>query len=173
LEEFTCLKCGRCCHDLFDDRDGNKRGLILTTNETSLFPNGSVAPLAAFGFQEPSFIFLYQLSVIDCPHINQKNECMIYERRPLVCRSFPLTQGSFSTKCKLFHFLRDFPENSVKVLIDWGITQLEAEQQLDGYIVASYRKNFQPEIGSWSYDLADSKWRLKKRCCTINDTIEF
>jgi Fe-S-cluster containining protein len=173
LEVFKCKKCGNCCKDLFDFRRGEKRGLTLTTQEAALFSDKEIAPLAAFGFDSPNIIFLYQLSVKDCPHINIENHCTIYEKRPLICRAFPLTEGSFSTKCKLFWFLKDFPENTVKVVIDWGKTQLEAEKQLDDYIIATYKSNFAEGLCSWSFDLDNGKWKLIKKYRSINEIIEF
>jgi hypothetical protein len=104
LEEFKCKKCGNCCKNLFDDLKGEKRGLTLTPEESQLFPEKLVAPLAAFGLDAPDIIFLYQLSVNDCIYFNKENKCEIYENRPLVCRSFPLTQGSFSTNVNFFGF---------------------------------------------------------------------
>jgi Fe-S-cluster containining protein len=173
LEAFTCLKCGNCCKDLFDTRGGEKRGLTLTIEESYLFSDKLITPLAAFGFEAPSVIFLYQLSTKDCPHTNKENQCGIYQKRPLVCQAFPLSQGRFSTKCKLFWFLKDFPENTVKVVIDWGKTQLEAERRLDDYIIAAFKNNFAQRIGSWSFDLDDGTWKLKKRYNSINETVEF
>ncbi|HSQ49219.1 MAG TPA: YkgJ family cysteine cluster protein, partial [Candidatus Deferrimicrobiaceae bacterium] len=97
MQSFRCSECGTCCRDIFDDRGGDKRGLTLTADEALLFPENLIAPLAAFGFEQPETIFLHQLKVKDCPLIDQ-NKCMIYEKRPLVCRAFPLSQGGYSTK---------------------------------------------------------------------------
>jgi Fe-S-cluster containining protein len=172
-EAFRCRECGLCCHDLLDDRGGTKRGLTLTTKEASLFNPNLIVPLAAFGYEKPETIFLYQLETNDCPFVDQKNKCLIYEKRPLVCRAFPLSQGSFSTKCALFRFLKDFPENMVKVYMDWGKTQLDAERALDEYIVASFRENFSEGIATWSFDLASERWVMKKRYACIDEVIEF
>ncbi len=38
----------------------------------------------------PERIMSYQLGVNICPHITEKNSCKIYEKRPLICRAFPL-----------------------------------------------------------------------------------
>ncbi len=173
MEAFICKKCGSCCKNLFDNRVNQKRGLTLTTSEAKLFPEAIIAPLAAFGKDAPENIFLYQLSTNDCPYLNHNNQCDIYEKRPLVCRTFPLSQGSFSTKCRLFWFLRDFPENTVKVVIDWGKTQLEAEWQLDDYILSSYKTYFTNGIASWSFDLASKKWMLIKRYNNLEEKLEF
>jgi len=172
MELFRCLECGICCRDIFDDRGGEKRGLTLKPEEALLFPENLIAPLAAFGLEQAETIFLYQLKANNCPLIDQ-NRCMIYERRPLLCRAFPLSQGGYSTKCKQFRFARNFPENFVKIVIDWGKTQLDAEKELDAYIIGSFKKYFVKGIGSWSFDLATNKWKLKKRYDTISDSVEF
>jgi Fe-S-cluster containining protein len=172
MELFKCLECGICCRDIFDERGGEKRGLTLTLQEARLFPEDLIAPLAAFGFQQPETIFLYQLKIKDCPLISQ-NKCTIYEKRPLVCRAFPLSQGGYSTKCRRFRFAKDFPENFVKIVIDWGKTQIEAEKDLDAYIIRSFKKYFIKGIASWSLDLATDKWKLRKRYETIDESVEF
>jgi Fe-S-cluster containining protein len=173
VEEFTCKKCGSCCKDLFDNRSNQKRGLTLTVSEAKLFPDTLIAPLAAFGKAAPENIFLYQLITNDCPYLNSKNQCDIYDKRPLVCKTFPLSQGSFSIKCRLFWFLKDFPENSVKVVIDWGKIQLEAEIQLDDYILSSFKTYFTQGVASWGFDLSDKKWVLIKRYNNIEEKLEF
>jgi Fe-S-cluster containining protein len=173
MSDFKCLHCGECCKNLFDNIGGEKRGLTLTVEESLLFPNEIVAPLAAFGLKNPETVFLYQLSLNNCPQINKENKCAIYEKRPLVCRSFPLTQGSFSTKCTRFWFFKNFPENSVKIAIDWGTIQLNAEKQLDAYIMDVFKRNFLQGIGSWFFDLENKTWKLKKRYLSDAETVEF
>lgn len=172
MELFRCLECGICCSDIFDDRGGEKRGLTLTPQEAQLFPKELIAPLAAFGFQQPETIFLYQLKTKDCPLLDQ-NKCSLYEKRPLLCRAFPLSQGGYSTKCRQFRFAKNFPENFVKIVIDWGKTQLDAEKDVDAYIISSFKKYFAEGIASWSFDLATDKWKLKKRYHTIDESVEF
>jgi len=173
LEVFTCRKCGQCCKNLIENKSNHRRGLTLTADEAKLFSDALIAPLAAFGSDAPNIVFLYQLSTNDCPYLNQNNQCDIYEKRPLVCRSFPLTQGSFSTKCDRFWFFKDFPENSVKIALDWGKTQLDAEKQLDDYILRVFKTNFSQGIASWSFDLTDKKWKLIKRYNNSRENVEF
>ncbi len=165
--------CGLCCRDLFDDREGHKRGLTLTIEEVLLFPKDLISPLMAVGMEKPEEIILYQLNTKDCPFIDQINKCQIYEKRPLVCRAFPLSQGAYSTKCKLFSFAKNFPENFVKIAIDWGETQLDAESQLDRYIIGKFERGFKRGIGTWSFDLANKRWALRKRYDRYNGAVSF
>ena len=142
-------------------------------DEATLFPENLISPLMAIGTEKPSLLILYQLNVNECLFIDQTNKCMIYKDRPLVCQAFPLSQGRYSTKCKLFSFAKNFPENSVKIAIDWGNTQLEAEQKLDQYIIYNFRKWFRTGIGTWSFDLATKQWVLRKRYDCIDETVSF
>ena len=170
---FRCLKCGSCCRDIFDDREGHKRGLTLTAEEASLFPGNLIAPLMALGMEKPEIIILYQLNVNDCPFIDQTNNCRMYEKRPLICRAFPLSQGGYSTKCKLFSFPKNFPENFVKIAINWGVSQLEAETQLDQHIISHFKKEFKKRIGTWSFDLGSNQWALRKRYDECDEPVSF
>jgi Fe-S-cluster containining protein len=65
-------------------------GLCLTKEESKEFDQRLVVPYLATGDKEPSNIIFYQLVLADCPHLNEKNECKIYDKRPLICRVFPL-----------------------------------------------------------------------------------
>ena len=172
-KSFKCLQCGTCCRDLFDYVDSQKRGLTLTLDEATLFPENLISPLMAIGTEKPSLLILYQLNVNECPFIDQSNKCMIYEKRPLVCRAFPLTQGSYSTKCKLFGFAKNFPENSVKIAMDWGNIQLEAERTLDQYILENFEKWYRNGIATWSFDLATHQWVLRKRYDNYEGAVSF
>ncbi len=123
--------------------------------------------------ENPESVILYQLKANDCPYVNQNDKCVIYEKRPLVCRAFPLSQGAYSTKCRLFRFAKNFPEGFVKIAIDWGNTQLDAERKLDKHIIEHFKNAFKKGIGVWSFDLASEQWKLKMSCEKEDDTIEF
>lgn len=67
---------------------GMLQGLCLTKEEAKEFDPKFIMPYIAIGDKEPTTIVYYQLILADCPHLNEKNECKIYEKRPLIC-SFP------------------------------------------------------------------------------------
>jgi Fe-S-cluster containining protein len=69
--------------------DGKECGMYLAPDEIKYFPEDSVFPL----FRAGDHVFAYQLGLHECPNLIRKNGhmmCVIYENRPLICRSFPL-----------------------------------------------------------------------------------
>jgi Fe-S-cluster containining protein len=69
--------------------------LLVSKDETNLFPKELVFPSASVGIDKnnpskPERVLTYQLNANVCPHVTEKNTCRIYERRPLICRAFPL-----------------------------------------------------------------------------------
>jgi Fe-S-cluster containining protein len=70
--------------------------LGLFGEEKDLFPSELVSPHVGIGWGNssgPKYVVSYQLNVNDCPHLSAGNVCKIYDRRPLVCRAFPLRLG--------------------------------------------------------------------------------
>jgi hypothetical protein len=65
-------------------------GLFLTEKETSFFNPKQICPQCGIGVERPENIIAFQLNLGVCPHISEKNECKIYDRRPLACQSFPI-----------------------------------------------------------------------------------
>ena len=103
-EIFQCKKCGTCCRNLFDDIEGIRMGLVLTAKEVSLFPSEMISPSSALGTEKRKKIITYQLNANTCPHIDNKNNCLIYEKRPLRCKSYPYEDGNFSIKCTVLSY---------------------------------------------------------------------
>ncbi len=92
---FKCLHCGRCCRNILRGYNGIISGLVLFPDETELFPKETVFPSIGLGFDridplKPESIVTYQIDSEDCPHLSEKNTCKIYDKRPLICRAFPL-----------------------------------------------------------------------------------
>lgn len=93
---FKCLQCGRCCRSHLKEVDGALAGLGLFAEEKDLFPSEFVSPHVGIGWGAPSgpkYVVSYQLNVNDCPNLLPCNVCKIYDKRPLVCRAFPLRLG--------------------------------------------------------------------------------
>ncbi len=80
---------------------GRRFGMYLSAEEKKLFPEELVVPL--FGVGEPVQPVAYQLAVDRCPHYQEESglgSCAIYDRRPLVCRAFPVTsRATVSPHC--------------------------------------------------------------------------
>jgi Fe-S-cluster containining protein len=171
---FKCLQCGSCCKGLLSDLNLPKRGLTLTANESKLFPKELISPQMAIGTRKPETIILYQLNVNDCPFLDANNKCKIYAKRPLICRSFPLTLSmGYSTKCNLFSFARNAPDNQIKLVIDWDSSQMEACLKLDRYIMNRFHREFKKGIGTWAFDLETNEWKLRNRYYSKTDVISF
>lgn len=90
---FKCLRCGRCCKNLFKELEGALSGLSLSHDEKNLFPNNLVSQQTGIGWglSGPKHIVNYQLNVNVCPQLSQNNLCKVYYKRPLTCQAFPLT----------------------------------------------------------------------------------
>jgi Fe-S-cluster containining protein len=110
-EQPQNLQCGRgcslCCHGLFEIGSGDlpllaeglaqvhpsrRKAIIRRAVEIvakSQHPNLREAAPAEKG------AFFERTSSIPCPNLNDRGECLVYEHRPLVCRTFglPLRNG--------------------------------------------------------------------------------
>jgi Fe-S-cluster containining protein len=86
MRKFECIKCGKCCSHLIGFRDDVRFGMYLSPEEVKLFPSEMVIPL----FRHKKKIIAYQLKEDHCPHLTADNLCEIYDKRPLLCRTFPM-----------------------------------------------------------------------------------
>jgi Fe-S-cluster containining protein len=80
--DFQCITCGCCCYQ--------KKGVYMTTEEKKLLgDHPSIVPL-----EKPvSDLYTYRILPSEddrCPFLDD-NHCTIYEKRPELCRRFPLT----------------------------------------------------------------------------------
>ena len=93
--KFNCQHCGKCCTNLINRDSHGDIGLMILPHEKDLFDKSTIRPCMGFdnylysGFN-PSYIESYQLSVNTCPHLTSDHRCEIYDKRPTVCRTFPL-----------------------------------------------------------------------------------
>jgi Fe-S-cluster containining protein len=156
--DFECLKCGTCCKNLLEDFDGLLKGLVLTGKETKLFPEETISPQMAIGVDSPKIILQYQMNANDCPHLTEKNECKIYNNRPLMCKAFPYESGTVSNKCKLFVNVK------IGEPVDTEISnsEMEASEKLNRHTMNLFQKEFRRGMKLWEYDLATKKWFLKR-----------
>jgi len=150
------MKCGTCCRNLLEEREGLLKGLTLTAQETCLFPSDMVSPQTATGRKKPEHIIDYQLNANDCPHIDEKNECRIYDRRPLVCRAFPYIQGNFSVKCPVLGRL--FKKPGLRITFPVPDAEAEADLKRDRYFQNRLKKYLKKGSKIWVFDLATRQW---------------
>ena len=150
--EFKCSKCGYCCRTLFAYFGVVIMGLSLTKNETCLFDKKYIFPHMAIGTKEPTEVIMYQLALAKCPHLNEKNECLIYEKRPLACQCYPVDANPMSISVS-----EDCPQ---AVLLKGESYVTEAQVKKNEYIFNAYRRFPDKNFKMWFFDLATRKWLL-------------
>jgi Fe-S-cluster containining protein len=158
LGEFQCQRCAKCCRNLLELRDDILRGLPLTEKEAQLFPKEIVSPKLGIGLTEVKEIVLFQLNVNCCPNINERNECKVYPKRPLMCQSFPIVAGSVSNRCTVFQYRRPGLQYSEPYRLT---RQVEASEKLEEYTQNRMHKHHKNKLRIWEYDLKTKKWILK------------
>jgi Fe-S-cluster containining protein len=150
---FACKKCGTCCRNLLEDVEGNETGLILTVKETRLFPSRMVSPRFSIGMRKPEKTILYQLNAKDCPFVTESNDCIIYDKRPLVCRQFPYkAEGYVAAKCPTFHNVRIGTE------IEFSLSEIEAKEKMLRYANHRIEKFHKKGFRVWLFDLRTKQW---------------
>lgn len=159
---FKCQKCGTCCRGLFVEEFGMLQGLCLSEEEAKQFDPKFIMPYIAIGDKEPATIVYYQLILADCPHLNDKNECKIYDKRPLICRVFPvhpdLNHTVILPKCPQIekHWSRE------EKICPVAIEDDEIEGALTKINIRSltHRKEcLEKGLRFWYFDLAKKEWR--------------
>ena len=122
-------------------------------------------PYLAIGDKKPTTIIYYQLILADCPHLSEKNECKIYEKRPLICRVFPvhpdLNRVVILPKCpQIAKYWTKAGEMCPVIIeddeVDSAVTQIDI-------LALTWRKECTEKgLRLWYFDLATRKWRLSK-----------
>jgi Fe-S-cluster containining protein len=153
--DFHCLKCSTCCRNLLENKDGVLRGLPLTDDEAKRFSAEVLAPKVAAGVDKPEIVILYQLKVNCCPNLNSRNECQIYEKRPLICQSFPIVAGAISNRCRVFNYRKPGVTYDEPYSMS---AQLDASGRFEKYVQSTLRKNIRKSLRIWEYDLNSKKW---------------
>ena len=158
---FECKRCATCCRNLLESKEGVLRGLPLTATEAKRFPPNAIAPKLAVGVEKPETIILYQPIVNCCPHISDKNECQVYETRPLMCQSFPIVAGAISNRCQVFNYRR--PGVVYDEFYNMN-SQLRASDKLEKYVESHLRRNSKRGLKIWEYNISTKKWLDKGSC---------
>lgn len=153
---FVCLQCGSCCKNLVNQHDGILRGMPLTEKEAKLFPADLISPRLAVGLKNPKYIITFQLNVSTCPHLDKSNQCAIYSKRPLVCKSFPILSGKINPECKNFDGIKE----SEHIAVANMELLIEADNELSLYTSSRFRKHFIKGVKQWRFDLSTHKWQV-------------
>ena len=159
---FNCDRCGHCCRNLLQPQDdGTLLGLaLLTAQEKALFKDVDVVPYTAVGKDSPREILMYQVKNNVCPHINRNNECLIYSKRPLACRAYPIvnTIGKKIVDLECPQVSKYTPDELRQVGFPDELG--EAMTIINKLIKKSLRK----EHGNhtlWRFDVATKKWHIE------------
>ena len=161
LKDFECLRCGTCCRSILQISNGIKRGIPLTEKEVRQFPSETVSPRLAVGSTRPETVILWQLNTNFCPNINSINQCQTYEKRPLICKSFPIVASAISNRCKVFSYRKVGFSYSEPYRMK---SQLEASDKLSAYIKNRIKKHCLKGFKMWEYDLETNKWVNEQEC---------
>lgn len=160
---FKCQKCGACCRDLLIKVTKNITcGLFLLPEETKLFL--SIKPMWGFGLKgrsrpRPQTIGIYQFPEDTCPYLTKDNLCDIYEKRPKICRSFPLTVNLFEAKASVENRCpgaKQIPQNQFVTL---GKVFPDDILKANAYIHTRLGKLMTSTDTFWLYDLKAERWR--------------
>jgi hypothetical protein len=157
------------------EENGILYGLLLQSeDEAKLFPRELIFPSAGVGTDQnaplgPKRILSYQLNADTCPHITEKNTCRIYEKRPLVCRTFPLiSMGQIGVtiaepqQC-LFVETTEKERGSLTKLLPLTPKKIEAVSEwVSAYLMdCSTNSLIQFRLSGetiWKFDLANKEW---------------
>jgi Fe-S-cluster containining protein len=157
---FECKKCGYCCKTLLQYKKGVLRGLaLLTEEEKKLFDGKDISPALGFGNEgSPIQIASYQLNLAKCPQIDENNRCKIYDKRPLVCRAFPITsnigRNAAALECPQ---VGKYSESELLQLVFLDMYE-EAINKMNGCVESLFRK-YGKEKRLMRFDLKTRKWK--------------
>lgn len=149
------------------------QGLSLFQHETKLFPKELVLPSQGIGLNKdgtsPKHIIQYQLNVETCPHLSSTNKCRIYEKRPLMCRSFPLKSSdewgltaTIRVNCRSFKEIQEqideplnflFTESNFQAPREWKALQKRME-----LIDQMWTEHLLDTRFFWAFDLRSKQW---------------
>lgn len=151
--DFTCTKCGQCCRNLLNDEFGITQGLTLTEIEINLFDPKFVKPNMALGNEKTINIITYQLNQAVCPYIDESNNCKIYDKRPLMCQSYPVEVTVLGSIVR-----EDCPQSFC--IANDGTSLPEAGLILNQYLTQKFKKFWYKGSLLWFFDLSTNKWTI-------------
>jgi Fe-S-cluster containining protein len=106
VKAFECQKCGHCCKSFKDEERGlkglplfewEKEELEKVAKEKGIELNIEVTDII-YDKKSNSYICLnFSLIQEPCPFLKE-TQCSIYNKRPLICRAFPLVKSPLTMK---------------------------------------------------------------------------
>jgi len=171
---FKCLRCGRCCKNLFREIEEGLFGLNVFPDEKELFPKKFVSPYIGIGWgtSGPKYVVSYQLNINVCVHLSKDNLCKVYDKRPLACQAFPLlSAGPFGTsipdpnECTFVEKVEKeagslnnlFPITPKKFRAPQG---WQAVRKINNRVEKSYTSHLMDARVLWRFDLKNKEWQI-------------
>lgn len=94
--EFKCHKCGKCCKDFESVSifDFELQRFLQNAQKIGYNPKITIKPENTRSIGDKFLIILYtwEKGEIPCPFLNEKNQCRIYNEKPLFCSLYPFPQ---------------------------------------------------------------------------------
>jgi len=170
MYHWECSKCGLCCAESISNTSLCKFGITLLPHEVKLFPKRYIKPAYGIGKKgrsrpRPVVIIAYQNISEPCCHYDEKTRlCRIYEKRPTVCREFPLEGGighiMLHRECP--EIAKIIPEDARLTLADiTGLdNEIKAIKLSSFYFFSVYIANvFNVDTSySWYYNYQNGTW---------------
>jgi len=168
--EWKCTRCGLCCINTLSDTPFGKLGAFLMPHETLLFPKRYIKPLYGVGVKgktrpRPAYVYAYQNTSQPCYWYDLKEKiCHIYDKRPIACRCFPVTNigGHITLHSECTGVKEHIPQrNDIHLSQLKGLeNELKAQREMTKYFVALYIVNvFNLNLKySWLYDVTKTRW---------------
>jgi Fe-S-cluster containining protein len=105
---FHCLKCGICCGDT-KEKD---RHILLLSNEAAYIAKKLCQPISDFATKiknrSPYKVEMKKKENGKCTFL-EKNQCIIYSFRPLICRFYPFEMKGGRDKKYVFIYTDECP----------------------------------------------------------------
>lgn len=152
VRNFECLKCGNCCRNF--GSDGSFSGLPLFEWEKEEFEkiakekkiNLEIKPTnILFDKMSKEYVCLtFSMKNQPCPFL-KNNVCSIYEKRPIVCRSFPLARNPMIDDENLgMNCFMHCPNFNAKLFLEenFGINANKTFSISESKILEEYKKVF-------------------------------
>jgi len=102
----------------------------------------------------PAKIFAYQINTNICPHIKPDNTCVIYPKRPMICRSFPFEGIGITVISRHCQTIKKMIKEYEMVDRVNAPEEMQANKFLADY-VSQYVSG-----RVWVYDLSTQKWKI-------------
>jgi len=94
--KFKCIRCGNCCRNT----DRADRKIFLTNRDIEIISVATKLKVEDFADKSTDEKYPYAIKLISgkCFFLDDRNMCLIYPHRPLVCRFYPFLMRKIGTR---------------------------------------------------------------------------